>query len=128
MGKYNFNGANINATNLHIGDNYTYNSAQDFIEKNTNLSLTETEKELVDIIFLNTDSNKERREILDSLKSIKSNNETAVPSQSWFNSFKPLVSKLQLLGNKAAIDITYKFLSNYSENLHLKEHLMSIFQ
>lgn len=58
---------NITGERAHIGD-VIYNNYETYIEEK---KLTTTEKELVKIIFDNTQSCEEREEILESLKQIK---------------------------------------------------------
>lgn len=126
MDKFNFNGVNINATNIHIGDNYIYNSPQDFIKNNTNLAITETETELIKIIFDNTESEQERKTILDSLKSIKEGKGTEEEKRAFLLSFKPLLKKLSDIGEKVAVNIVSKLLTDYAGTHNLKDLVHSI--
>lgn len=126
MNKYNFTGANINAENLHIGDNYNYNSPDDFLSKNNDFVLTQTEKELVKIIFDNTESEEERSAILDSLKLIKSEKFTELNTiNSSINSFSSFLKKLKGLGNKFAFDLTYKFITDLVTKHNLDDKILS---
>ena len=86
--KYNFKGAKISTKNLHIGDVYNYSSSQDFINKHKDLKFSNTEIELVEIIFANTSSEQERQSILESLKSIKSGKGTDEEKQKSYWNFK----------------------------------------
>ncbi len=126
MSKFNLSGANINATNLHIGDTHNYSSSQEFISKNADLKLTETEVELVKIIFDNTESEQERKTILASLKSIKEGKGTEEENKASILSFKPLLKKLSDIGEKVAVNITAKFLTDYASHHNLTDIVHSI--
>ncbi len=119
MSKYNFGGAKISAKNLHIGDIYNYHSPQDFLSKNNELKFSDIEKELVEIIFDNTSSEEERQSILESLKSINSNEGTYEEKRKSIFSFKPLLNLLKNSGLKIALDVTIKYLTEYATNHNL---------
>ncbi len=127
MNKYNFTGAKINAKNLHIGDNYHYDSSEDFLSKNNDFVLTQTEKELVKIIFDNTESEEERSAILNSLKLIKSEKYTETNTiNSSIGSFSSFLKKLKGLGNNFAFDLTYKFIADIVTKHNLDDKILSL--
>ncbi len=126
MSKFNLTGANINATNLHIGDTYYYSSSQEFITKNADLRLTETEIELVHIIFDNTESEEERKLILRSLTSIKNGEGTEEEKKASILSFKPLLKKLNDIGAKVAVDVTAKVLTDFATQHNFTDIVHSI--
>lgn len=126
MSKFNLTGANINATNLHIGDTYNYSSPQDFVSKNADLRLTETEIELVRIIFANTESEEERKLILKSLTSIKNGEGTEEDKKASILSFKPLLKKLNDIGEKVAVGVTAKVLTDIATKHNFMDIVHSI--
>jgi len=128
MSKYNFEGAKISAKNLHIGDVYNYSSSQDFIRKHKDLKLSDTEIELVEIIFTNTSSEQERQSIIESLKSIKSGKGTDEEKQKSILSFKPLINFLKDSGKKIAVNLITKILTNYATDNNLSTILTELFK
>lgn len=114
MSKIILNGNTINAGNLQIGDNYYYSSPNDFINNNAELQLTETEKELVQVIFDKTESDEERKAILKSLKSIKEGKGTEEETKSAIKSFNPLIKRLNDIGDKVAASIIAHALINFA--------------
>lgn len=127
MNKFNLQGANISANTIHIGDTYVYNSPADFIGKNSSDTLSDTEKELVGIIFENTTSEVERQEILNSLKSIRDDNcELDEKKRSLLN-FTPLLKTLKTKGKKLAIDLVLKVLDKKIDTETLTDSLKDLF-
>ncbi len=104
-----------NANSVQVGDNYYYKSAQDFIAQNKNL--TETEVELVKIIFENTQSEEERKKILESLKNIKSEEITDEEKVGYAMSFKSLLKRVSEIPEKVGIGIIVKFLVDSISNI-----------
>jgi hypothetical protein len=119
MGKYNLEGASINARKLHIGDEYYYSTPKIFLDNQSELELTETETELVKIIFENTSSEAERQNILRSLKSIKSEEDNDNVKEKSFFSFKPLLQSLRKSGNRVAEQLLTKFIKTQLESNNL---------
>ena len=109
MSKFNFQGANISAKKIHFGDNYNYLTPHDFLTKNLK-SYTETEQELVEIIYANTSSEEERRQILESLKAIRDESRSDSEKKRSILNFKPLISILRTKGIQVAIDLFKKYL------------------
>jgi hypothetical protein len=117
MTKFDLTGANITANKIHIGDIYNYASPQDFINRNSDLTFSHTERELVKIIFANTKSEQERQTILDSLKSINSGEEVdEEKAKSIFSAFKPLIKFLKDTGQKVGVNLTADYLKDFAIN------------
>jgi hypothetical protein len=110
MSKYIFN-APINSTNTHIGDNY-YNSSSDFYKATPGLKYSDTEKQLVELIFERTNSEDERLQILNSLKSIKEDDGTKPEiTNSYFEPIKNfLTAAATTLGAKLLAELTFQYL------------------
>lgn len=116
MSKFNLKGANINATNLHIGDVYNYSSSSDFISKNANLEFTKTEKELVKIIFENTSSEEERQQILDSLKATKEEPQSKIKRNSHLELINKYYEKVKQIGWSVTEKVVAVYLADQIKN------------
>ena len=117
MSKYNFQGTNISANSIHIGDSYVYHSPSEFFEKNNLNSFSETEKKLVDIIFENTSSEEERQSILKSLETIREENSKIEEKKYSFLNFKPLIKTLKTTGERVALGLLTIFLKEKADSL-----------
>lgn len=127
MSKFNLSGAVINSTNLHIGDNYYY-SPQDFVNKNTHLSLTKEEADLVNIIFNNTTSNEERYSLLESLKSLKSKETSKEGNKVSMLSFQSLLKQLIKIGDNVAGSVIANYLMKIAKRKDLVEFVNGLLQ
>lgn len=85
MSTINING-NITGDHNHIGDLYMH-SKEEYLQ-NSSKEFSQTERELIDIIFQNTDSEEERKELLLNLQ--KSSEHTPPKKSIW----KPFIDKL----------------------------------
>jgi len=108
MSKYKFEG-DIIGNNHHFGDIHISNS-DDFINNSTE-KYTDTEKDLINIIFENTSTEEERKILLTNLKKVNNEQETTSKIKRLFISFaKKLSDKgLTILAAKVASYIGENF-------------------
>lgn len=124
MSKYKINIGSIDGDNNHIGDKIIYNTPQEFLKKHESISFTKIERELVDEIYANTNSDEERWELLESIKAIKNEDIGEEERQKAIISFRPLLETLKSTGNKLAYNIVVSYFDKIG-SLDLIKHWFS---
>jgi len=115
---------NITGNNHHFGDNFVYGNYTQYIQTTEADNLTETEKELVKIIFENTQDEAERRKILDSLIAIKKDSITVESEQKdTLSRWAKLLSYTKKLSNEVAVKSISTFIAEIVQHKwpHLQE-------
>lgn len=123
MSKFNLQGANISANSIHIGDSYVYSSPSDYLEKNNSPKYSETERELVKIIFENTSSDEERQNILNSLRTIRNEDSNIDDKKRSFLNLTPLLQTLKTKGSQIALNLVLKYIENKFDSIDLSSLL-----
>lgn len=112
---FNFNGT-VNATNIHNGDNYYYNSPNEFYKGNSQFEFSDTDKQLIELIYDKTNSEEERIQILNSLKSIKE--DEAVDLETKKSHFKTITNFITSTGtslaSKLITDLTFIYIKAHN--------------
>lgn len=102
--KYDLSNATFNGGNIAIGDNHQ----NLFFSENSNENFSPIERELVSLIFENTDNDEERKELLSMLKTYRGSSENEKKTA------KPIFGKkLTELGEKTGIALIAKLASEY---------------
>lgn len=113
MSKFIFN-ASINSTNIHMGDNYFYKTPGEFYNSTPDIEYSDTDRQLVELIYENTESDAERLQILDSLKSIKESGDTDIETKK--NYFEPisvfLTTVATTLSSKILAELAFRYLQS----------------
>jgi hypothetical protein len=105
--KYNFFNAVFNANNITVGDN----NQNLFFSENSDENFSPIERELVSLIFENTDTDEERKELLSMLKTYRDSSEAEKET------IKPeFIKKLKDLAEKTCIATFAKIASEYFGN------------
>ena len=115
MSNYNFN-APINGSNHHFGDINNYATSQEFFAKNKKYDYSETERELVKIIFENTSSEEEKQQILNSLQSIKEEPQSLLKEKSHLEIITNYLEKLKKFGFSLAEKVIAAYLVEKTKN------------
>lgn len=107
-----FGNVNITGDKTHIGDNYYYNSPEDFIKENSRL--TSTGVELAELIFENCKSTEERQELLNSFRDLILNGKDQSKKESTEKSSNKIKDFLLTIGTGTAA----KILADYGKDLY----------
>jgi hypothetical protein len=106
MSKINFNGpVNITGSHAQIGDNHHYSSSADFYKATPTIQYTDTERELVDLIYSEAPTEKERQDILASLKAIKENETSDGAEETIQQNSSRIIDFLKAIGTDTAAKI-----------------------
>lgn len=112
MGNNIINGT-INANTVHIGDNNYYNNSLDFYKGNPKIEFSDLDKQLVELIYENTADDKERMQILESLKNLKDSNTDSDLKKDHFSKIKSFLNGVAIgTISKIAADKLLEYLKN----------------
>jgi hypothetical protein len=119
MGTINFNGpVKITGANAHVGDNYFGTSPAAFYQATSNIQYSDTEKQLVDLIYENTKTDAERTEILNSLKNVKETGETKGHEESNKQNASKIKHFLTAVGTDTAAKIIVELGAHLLKGMH----------
>ena len=107
----NFNIYNSIKGDNHFGDIYNFSSQDEFYSSTKGKDFSSTEKELLNIIFENTTSEDERKELLNSLKTFKIEPTNELVKQNHISVLNSYVEKGKKIGNEVLFQVVNTYLA-----------------
>ena len=117
MSKITING-NVTGSHAQVGDINNYATPLEFYNTAENINYTNTEKQLVELIYENTSSEEEREKILNSLRTLKENEGSVGHEESNKENGGRIKDFLMALGTDTAAKIIVELGSHLLNGAH----------